>query len=237
METNKKSGDSMNKSASMAWTVILGIFFVYLFYQTTFAWDEKTKEPELSAATLENKTAFVMISEVNNFGIDNSGIKKLQDSLEMWSFDKKREKVLLRHRSLIPDAKTQMMVIYDRGYESFERYSEVLPLLRFPYKHYFKEKEVFSVEAVGEAGDVYLSYKNQRVHLKPGDSYRVPSIEGYRPKMTTIKNYGLYEKKQFVLAADEVVAIEMEQNDEPKKVNIDEVEIMPLTEVFLTNTP
>lgn len=227
----------MKKKVSAIWSVILSIFFLYLLYQTTYAWDELVDRPEAETKISEEKTAFIMISDFNNFGLESSGIKSLQESLEMWSFDKKREKVLIKHKNLLPKLKTQMMIIYDKGYTSFEKHSEVLSLLRFPYTYFYKEEPIFTIEGINENGEVYLSYRSQRIYLKPGEAYHIPSFEGFRPTITRIKNYGLYDKKQFILEEEDRLEKEMEKANKPKKINTDTLEIMPLSEVPLTNTP
>jgi hypothetical protein len=90
-----------------------------------------------------------------------------------------------------------MMVLYDKGYTSFEHNMDVLSLINFPYSYYDNGNVLFQVYGVNKDGEVFLSYKNQRIHLKVGEAYHSVSTEGYMVTWTTIKNYGIYDKSQF----------------------------------------
>lgn len=187
----------MKKRVSSIWTILLVIFFFYLLYQSTFAWDEEVTRPVTETTKLpEDKTAFVIVKDTH-FGVRRSAINSVKESLEMWDFDKRHEKVVLKHKNLLPTEKTQMMVLYDKGYDSFAHHSDVLSLINFPYQHYYDGEVAFEVYGVNKDGEVYLNYNNKRIHLKPGETYHAVAGEGYKVTWTTIKNYGLYDKKQF----------------------------------------
>ncbi|MCU7666921.1 hypothetical protein [Bacillus thuringiensis] len=194
----------MKKRIHAVWTILLVIFFFYLLYQSTFAWNEEVTAPETTTTQLpENKTAFIVIKDTH-YGVRRSGISSVQKSLELWKFDEKNEQVLLKHKNLLPTEKTQMMVLYDRGYDSFAHHSDVLSLVNFPYEHFYNGEEIFEVHGVKKDGEVYLTYKNKRIHLAPGESYHTVSSEGYKVTWTTIENYGLYDKSQFDIKGKKV---------------------------------
>ncbi|MFP3725675.1 hypothetical protein U8V72_10785 [Priestia filamentosa] len=216
----------MKKRVSAIWTILLVVFFFYLLYQSTFAWNEEVTTPETTTTQLpENKTAFIVVKD-KHFGVRRSGISSVQKSLEMWKFDEKREQVILKHENLLPTEKTQMMVLYDRGYDSFAHHSEVLPLVNFPYEHYYNGEEIFEVHGVKKDGEVYLTYKNKRIHLAPGESYHAVSSEGYKVTWTTIKNYGLYDKSQFDIKGRK--GVDKKGKAVPEEVDLQRLETKPL---------
>lgn len=217
-----------NKKASFLWTIAVVVFFGYLMYQSAFAWNEKLviNEEVKSASLANDKTIFLMINDTH-YGVQKNGIKKVKESLEMWSFDKKKEKVYVKHPTLLPHDKTQMMVIYDRGYDSFEHHSDVLSLIKFPFEHYYQDNLIFNIQGIGKKGEVYMTYKNKKIQLKPGESYWSFSSDGFKLTKTTIKNYGLYDKKQFTtMQTEEEKALE--ESGKPRGLDLRSLERKPL---------
>lgn len=215
------------QKTSIVWLVILILFFIYLLYQSAFAWNEQVSMPDAGDSIPKDKTAFVIVKDTHLF-VQSSGIKAVEDSLEMWNYDKKQEKVILKHENLLPQSNTQMMLIYDKGHDSFERHTEVLSLLKFPYEHYYKKENIFSVNGVAKNGDIYMTYKNQRVHLAPGEKYRTFSTEGYKFTITTIENYGLYDKNQFMLKETMEKEKKAKKENKPEQIDVQHIESKPL---------
>lgn len=216
------------KKASIIWTLLIVVFVVYSVYQSAFIWNEKVvvSEEVDSKVIPEEKTVFLKIID-SHYGVQDNSIKKVKESLEMWSYDEKKEKIYVKHPTLLPNKKTQMMVIYDRGYDSFEHHSNVLSLMRFPFEHYYEDKMIFNIRGVGENGEVYMLYKNKKIQLEPGDSYWAFSSDGFKLTKTTIKNYGLYDKKQFTTMQTEE-EMELEKSGKPKGLDLRTLEKRPL---------
>lgn len=190
------------KKVASIWTILLVLFLVFLIYQSAFSWNDKAPLQKAEIEELESDETVFMTIKNKHYFVQNSSMQSIREALEMWSFDEDRGRVELKHSSLMPTDKTKMMLIYDRGYNSFERDSSVLSLINFPYNHYFEGEKMFVVTGVSAKGDVYMSYGDKKIHLKPGETYWTYSTEGYKLTKTTIENYGLYDKDQFKIMGE-----------------------------------
>jgi glycine cleavage system H protein len=160
----------------------------------SFTW-YKVKGEEIKDS---DKVIFVTIEE-KRYGIKKPAFKSLLEGLETWSYDKVRDEVLLKFRSQLPKNNTKAMVIYDRGFDSFERYAEVLNIFSFPFQYSFKDQPFLTIVQVNKDGDAYFNFKGKRIKLAKGKSYISWSFDDKRLTKTIIKNHGFYDKKQFKL--------------------------------------
>lgn len=190
----------MKKKTSIIWTIILCIFILYLLYEARFSWSEEFSEPINEETTIlsEDKTVF-LIFEDKHYGTRRSGFNSLLESLEMWSFDETAKEVKIKYESLLPTDTTQLMIVYDRGYDSFEKHADVLSLSTFPYEYHYKEEPLFKIYSIDMNGNVYLEYKQKRILLSSGESYHTIEFNDFKLTQTTISNKGIYDKEQFKL--------------------------------------
>lgn len=186
------------------WSFMLLIFVGYFFYHAMFSWDEPDKSEATSDSINKNEVVFVIIKE-HHYGSKKGGFDSLIESLQSWEFNKRQNEVYFKSKSLLPSNRpnTKVVVIYDRGFDSFERYSEVLAISSFPYKYHFKDKPLLTIFGVGDNGTVFMDYKGKKIKLNPEDvSPPEWSIESYKWVKTEITNYGIFNKNQFKTFVD-----------------------------------
>lgn len=192
------------------WFVALLLVGFNLIYQNSFSWSNK----DLKAASQElknNENVIFLVVEDKFSSAKANSFASLSNSLKTWEFDKKKQKMYVKYEKLLPYYysgegskkeiiydKTKVMVLYDRGFDSFERYSEVLSVATFPYEYYFKGNPLVSINGIDKDGTVFIEYKGKRLKLGPNNDYSSHSISGFQLSKTVIKNYGIYQKNQFL---------------------------------------
>lgn len=216
------------------WFVILLGIVGHFMYQSSFSWEEAEIKSNSTDLTNEEEVVFVVIKE-EFAGVKKNGFDSLSDSLKTWEFDKKNKNLYLKYTKDLPYSsygegkkkeivygKTKVIVLYDRGFDSFERYSEVLSISSLPYKYYFKDEPLITVHDVDSDGTVFLEFKGKLVQLKSGDSYPDLTVKGFHLAKTEIVNHGIYKKTQFLPLIDETKKDSKKKDGEKsKKTNPD----------------
>lgn len=189
------------KNYSPFWTVIVIAVLLFLIGQNVFV-DHHYAQQQNTKDFPENKTVFFTVKE-HQFSIRKKGFETLLDSLKLWEYDKKKDIVYLREESLMPTQYTPLLVIYDKGYDSFEKQENIVPISSFPFS--LKNAGTsFQVNHVDEDGKVYFQYLDKELSLDSGDTYRLPYFDGMQLKMVTIQNHGLFDTKQFKVLKKEM---------------------------------
>lgn len=193
------------------WVAVLLFMIGYFVYQTSYSWEEKSEVSASNKLTSNEEVIFLVIKEEYS-GAKKSGFDSLSDSLKTWEFDKRHKKLYLKYKKLLPYVKvenenkdevtiydqTKVMILYDRGFDSFESYSEVLSVASFPYEYHFNGEPLITVHSIETDGTVYLEFKGKKIQLKPGEDYPDVSVKGFQLSRTNIENQGVYKKDQFV---------------------------------------
>lgn len=170
---------------------MLVILIAYFCYQSTFTWYNAEGKSEVK----KDKVLFVTITE-HRFGSKGSGMDSIDNKLSNYSFDEDKEIVKLKNEVQLPKkGKTKVVVIYDRGFESFEKHSEVLPISDFPFQYSLNDQPYFNVQNVDEDGNVYFTFKDKKVKVNLHKTYTDISIN----ERVVIKNHGYYKLDQFQL--------------------------------------
>lgn len=195
-EQLERQGNSLKKYVNKIWIVALAFLTCYLLYQLLFVWESDFDEYTDEAIIPEDQVVFLTVSE-KFYGVKKGSFNYLLDSLETWKFDRKKEEVSLKFDSQLPKSNTQVMVIYDRGFNSFEKYSEVFSINSFPYLYYFNSEPMMTVYQITEDGVIYLNFEGKKVKLKPNESHHTWSFEGFQLSKIKVTNQGLYKKDQF----------------------------------------
>lgn len=193
------------------WVVFLLLVVNYFIYQNSFSWNQEDENKATNRLKSNEEVIFIVVEE-DYSGTQGSDFDSLSESLRTWEFDERHKKLYLKYEKLLPYTKTgeetyydntKVILLYDRGFDSFERYSEVLSIATFPYKYYFNGKPFITVRSIDEDGTVFLEYKDKRIQLKPQDDYSTRAINGFQLSKTKIKNHGIYKKDQFLPFKDE----------------------------------
>jgi len=182
------------KKTSPLWTVVVAVGLLFLIIQSFYI-DHNYAETQNKADFPINKTIFFTVKE-HQFTLRKKGFDSLNESLKLWEYDKKENNVYLREETLMPTQFTPLMVIYDRGQDTFEKQENMIPVSSFPFS--FKNAGTsLQINQVDKNGKVYFQYQDKELSLEAGDTYRLPYFDGFRLKMVTIKNHGLFDSKQF----------------------------------------
>lgn len=181
------------KLTSSIWTYFLILGIVYYVYQSSFGWSQVNGRQAIDA----EKVVFLTVQE-QRYGVQKAGFSSLYKSLEIWKYDSKNKEVDLKFEANLPRSKTKVMFIYDRGYDSFQRFAQVTPIASFPYLYKYDNKALITVEGYNENGTLYLNYKGKKVELKSGKNYYAWSIQDRTLVKTSLTNQGLFSKDQFV---------------------------------------
>lgn len=197
-------------SIKFFWVTILILIIGYLLYQSSFSWGTATEVTSDEALSNNEEVVFIVIKE-EYAGVKKNGFDSLSTSLKTWEFDKKAQKLYLKYQKSLPYTtvgtghnkeliydKTKVMILYDRGFDSFERYSEVLPVASLPYQYFFNGEPLITVNNVNSEGTVFLEYKGKQIQLKSEENYPEVSFKGFKLSRTEIQNHGLYKKNQFL---------------------------------------
>ena len=176
------------------WTVIVVAILLFLIVQNFYV-DHHCAKSYDKVDFPENKTVFFTVKE-QQFTIRKKGFDILLESLKLWKYDEKKNIVYLREKSLMPTKYTPLLVIYDKGYDSFKKQENIIPISSFPFS--LKDTGTsFQVNRVEKNGKVYFEYRDKKLSLESGETYRLVYFEKFQLKMVTIKNYGLFDIKQF----------------------------------------
>lgn len=210
------------------WTILAITILGYITYQTAFAFNEKNviEDTIENVEIPEDKTIFLMVTD-EHYGVSTSEIKQIRENINLWEFDKKTDQIFLKHNSMLPNERTKIMAIYDKGYDSFEHHADVLSLINTPYEHFYDGESVFKILGIGEDGSIQIEYKGKIINLAAGESYWSFGTEGYKLTKTVIKNYGIYDKSQFMKMKTKE-ELEAEKNKEPKKLQLEDYSSYPL---------
>lgn len=192
------------------WIYTLFVIIFYFLYQMTFTWYSAEGKPTEN----NEKVVFITIEE-EKYGLKRPPFDSLMDSLKIWEMNEKEIKnekkdvvELKFFESQKPKEQTKVVVIYDKGFDSLnERYAEVINMYHFPYRYYFKEKQLITMHHVNEEGVAYFEYKGKRIKLDPDnrlhDTYMNFSFDEKRLTKTVITNHGFYDKNQFIQMGEE----------------------------------
>jgi len=184
------------KGPGKKWTVLLALLTFYFLYQWLYGWNHSGASEGAVSEIAEDQVAFVVIKE-NNFPSKSSSFKPLLEGLKVWEMNEEENKIRFKFDTLLPTDKSKVMLVYDRGFESFERHAEVFSVNIFPYQYYFEQEPFVSVYDADKDGTVYLEFKGKRIKLGPNDSYRTFSFNGIQGAWIKIENHGLFKKDQF----------------------------------------
>lgn len=182
------------KNNSPLWTVISIAVLLFLIIQMIYV-DHPADKKSNQVDFPENKTIFFTVKE-HQFSIRKKGFDTLVESLKLWGYDKNKDIVYLREESLMPNQYTPLLVIYDKGYDSFEKQENIVPISSFPFS-LKNAGSSFQVNQVDKDGKVYFQFRDKELSLKAGDTYRLPYFDGVQLKTVTIQNHGLFDSKQF----------------------------------------
>lgn len=192
------------------WVTILILIIGYLLYQSSFSWGTSEEVTSDKALTNKEEVVFIVIKE-EYAGVKKNGFDSLSTSLKTWEFDKRERKLYLKYQKSLPYTtvgtghnkemvydKTKVMILYDRGFDSFERYSEVLSVASLPYQYFFNGEPLITVNNVDAEGTVFLEYKGKQIQLKAEENYPEVTFKGFKLSRTEIQNHGIYKKNQFL---------------------------------------
>lgn len=201
------------KRISPLWTIVAAIIILFLIIQNSYV-DHDYPKDQNQKDFPENRTIFLTVKE-HQFTIRKRGFDSLNDSLKLWEFNKDDNNVYLREESLMPTQYTPLMVIYDKGQDTFEKQENMVPISSFPFS--FKNAGTsFQVNQVTKNGKVYFKYLDKELSLKSGQSYTLPYLDGITLKLVTIKNHGMFASKQFRV---------QKQGEFKKKIDKNHIEI------------
>lgn len=179
------------------WTIFLVILFIYFVYHVLFFWNQdfSTEHKEKNLPT--DQVSFMLIQE-KTYGLRRPSFGgPLLNSLKVWDYNEDKNQVYFRFESLLPTEKSKVMVVYDRGFESFEKHAEVFSVNSFPYRYNFKSQPFISISGMDKDGTLYVDFKGTKIKLEPGDSTRKWSFDGFQMSSIKITNNGLYKKENF----------------------------------------
>lgn len=188
------------------WVVFLLLVVNYFIYQNSFSWNQQDENNATNQLKNNEDVIFIVVEE-DYSGSKGSDFDSLSESLRTWEFDERHKKLYVKYEKLLPYVKdgdatyydnTKVILLYDRGFDSFERYSEVVSVATFPYNYYFNGKPFISIRSIDEDGTVFLEYKDKRIQLKPEEDYSTRALNGFQLSKTNIKNHGIYKKDQFL---------------------------------------
>lgn len=196
-------------SASPLWLLLfLAIVCVFLF-QHFYTWSDGAHAAKEERSLPEGRAVFLTFEETS-FGTKKRGFDPLFTSLESYRYDKKEQLVWLKpvesgssvreggtRPTQLPQSGTQVMAIYDKGFDSFQKKEDVLPVSAFPYRYLQNEALFFEIRSIDKDGNVYLTFRGKRLKLEPHRFYPDVWFEGLRMKTMIIKNHGVFRHDQF----------------------------------------
>jgi hypothetical protein len=182
------------KLTSSIWTYALILGIVYYVYQSSFGYTAvKGKE-----AMDPNQVVFVTIEE-QRYGVQKAGFDSLYKELEVWKYHKKSGEVDLKFKANQPQPgdRTKVMLIYDRGFDSFQRFAQVTPITSFPYQYDYEEKPFVNIESYNDSGTIYIDYRGKKIKLESGKTYYAWNIKDRTLVKTVLTNHGIMDKAKF----------------------------------------
>lgn len=192
------------------WAFVLLILACYFLYQGTFSYSSNEVEVVANNELKKEDDVIFVVIEESFLGQKDKGFKSLKENLESFKFDEKEGLVYFKHKNHLPYyiqendgskdyqfSNTKIIVVYDKGKDSFERYTEVVSLSTFPYTYYSDNKKLFTVEGINSDGTVFLNFNEKTIKLSKDDKYSDMAFEDFQLNRTSIKNYGIFNKKQF----------------------------------------
>lgn len=182
------------RNNSPLWSAIIVVALLFLIVQNLYV-DHHYSREHSPKNFPENKTIFFTVKE-HQFTFRKRGFDTLLDSLKLWKYDKKTDTVYLREESLMPSKYTPLLVIYDKGYDSYEKQENIVPISSFPFS-LKNSGSSLQINQVDKDGTVYFKYLDKDLSLKAGKTYNLPYFDGFQLKWVTIKNHGLFDTKQF----------------------------------------
>jgi hypothetical protein len=190
----------MKPRISKFWRIGLVLLLLYLLYQNKFSWSNDFNQI-VDSVELQSKQVVLLSIKEHKFGVSRTPFASLTAGLKIYEYDKKAKIVTVKFDTLLPQKKTKIMVLYDRGFDSFEKTSEVFSVSTFPYAYDFQEKRLVSLNHVNEDGTLFLTYKDRKIRLKPNEEYWDWTLDnGFQIKVTIVKNNGIFDKTQFKAA-------------------------------------
>lgn len=176
---------------------LLCCMVVSLLYQYSYV-TTSTNAGNFDNKIPEKKVAFILIKE-NRYGANKTSFNSLTEHLKTWGFNEEKERIDVKFESMLPSEDSKVVVIYDRGFDSFERYSDLFFVRSFPYEYYFKNQPLISVKGVSSDGSVDLVYNGKRISLDPEQSYPEYDVSNFQFIHTEITNFGFFNHDQFHL--------------------------------------
>lgn len=194
----------------VSWVVIFLLVIGYFLYQSNFIEHYEDKK-EFINPLKEKETIFLSITD-HNFSLRKKGFDQLTDSLKFWEYDTKNDTIYLKEQTLLPSEFTPLVVVYDRGNDSFEKQENVLPISTFPYSIYQNDFGI-EISHFDKNGKLYFSLLDKKLSLEPGKSYQTIFFQGFKLRSIKIKNFGVKHIDNFKLFPE----IEKELKEQEKK--------------------
>lgn len=195
--------------ASPFWLVAFIAFSVLLLFQSFYTWSNDESVSADAVSLPENKTIFLTFEETS-FGTKKRGFDTLFNSLETYQYDKEKGIVWIKpvetasklneggtKATQLPRSNTQVMAIYDKGFDSFQKREDILSISTFPYEYLQNDEPFFEVRSIDREGNAYLTFRGKRLKLDANSSYPAVWFEGLRLKSMIIKNHGILDHSQF----------------------------------------
>lgn len=181
----------MNRVSNI-WVFLTLMLFIYLIYQSSFTWYKVEGETKK-----DNEDVVLITIQEKRYGMVKRTFESLEEKLKTWELNRENKEVKFKYISQLPGEETKVVMIYDRGYDSFERFAKVLNVYTIPSQYKFDNKPFISIESVNENGDVYLVFEGKKIKIERGEKYRDWKIEDYWLTKTVIENNGIYKKEDF----------------------------------------
>lgn len=195
-------------TASPLWLIALIGMTLFFTFQLFYTWQTTDSDPSHPSMLPNGKTLFLTFEETN-FGTRKRGFDTLFDKLETYRYEKDTDTVWIKpvqtaavkeggsKPSQLPRSNTQVMAIYDKGFDSFQKREDILPIASFPYEYQEKGEDFFEIRSVDKDGNAYLTFRGKRLKLDPGSRYPAIWFDGLRLKMMVIHNHGVMDHDQF----------------------------------------
>lgn len=184
------------KSPKFFWVYIFIFIVFYLAYQLFFTWDISEQNDDNINIIPEDRVIFLTIEE-EKYGLKKASFDSLMESLQVWEFNKKTDTIYMKFDSMLPKSNTQVMIVYDRGFDAFEKHFEVLNISSVPYHYHFKSKPFLTLHHITEDGVAYLEFNGKKLKIEPGEVRLDWSIAGFQPTKYIVTNHGFYNKDRF----------------------------------------
>lgn len=182
------------RNTSYLWSFLVAVLLLFIGSQLIYV-DHNYAEKTDKKSFPEEKTIFFTVKE-SQLSFRTSSLDYITDTLKLWEYDKDKNKVYLREESMLPNTNTPLLVIYDQTTSSYEKQENIVPISTFPFSLEDTGTSL-QINQIEKDGKVYFQYRGKELSLEPGETYRLPYFEGYRLKMATIENHGLFKTSQF----------------------------------------